>query len=108
MKSRELTEQSSQWTEKLNELQQTAVQLDGELTVALSKNLALQNTIDLLRGSDAIELERDMAADIEALRQESRDREEQLKTQLGEAMARLNKEKHSRANDMVLTSFLTD
>ena len=70
--------------------------IDAELSVATSRNLTLQNTIDRLKGSDIEALERDLTHEVETIREEARQRESILKRQVDEARSYLTNETENR------------
>ena len=70
--------------------------IDAELSVATSRNLTLQNTIDRLKGSDIEALERDLTREVETIREEARQRESILKRQVDEARTYLTHETENR------------
>lgn len=59
--------------------------LDEELMTITTQCQTLQRVVEQLRGSDLEALEKDMAAEVEAVRQASRSKEDELRRQLGEA-----------------------
>ena len=58
---------------------------DAEVVDLTAQNLSLQTTVDRLRSSDLEGLERELAAEVEAIREEARSRELALSRQLEEA-----------------------
>ena len=74
-----------------------AAALADELAEAMRSNAALQATVERLRGADAVDMERELALEVEELRRAARDSESQLRRQLEAARARVAQESEARA-----------
>ena len=73
-----------------------AAALDVEVSEAVRLNTALQATVERLRGSDVVDLERELALELEDMRRSARETEAQLSRQLEEARDRLAQEADAR------------
>jgi len=90
---------------QLVDAQERISSIDAELSLASSRNLTLQNTIDRLKGSDIEALERDLTTEVESIKEEARLREAVLKRQVDEARAGLANETENREKllDQIVT-----
>jgi hypothetical protein len=74
---------------QLHEQEERSLALNQELTEANSRVMALQQTVEHLRGADFDQLEQDLSTEIMKLRSEGRQREDQLLRKLTEAQTRI-------------------
>ena len=75
-----------------NEQQERIIRLDSDLADATSLVSRLQETTDRLKGSDIVDIEREMTTELDTIRAESREREKVLRSQLDQALSRLGEE----------------
>ena len=94
--SRQLEEANRRAQVQLAEAVERVRVLDAEVADLSTQNISLHATVERLRGADYVDLERDLMAEVEAIRADAKSREDALRRQLDNAQEILSSEAERR------------
>lgn len=92
LQTRQLEETSRRLQGQLSDAVEKSRALETDVTDLSSQNMSLQATVERLRGADMDELERELAAEVEMIRAESKVREDALRRHLESARENMSAE----------------